>query len=193
MHLNPILLDITETIDTDRLQLRAVMPGDGAQHCRAFAESVQDLRRYLGHLLWVAEEPSLIHSETYCRKHRAHFIERESLLYFIYLKSEQRMIGSVALHEIDWQVPKMEIGYWCSSRYQGQGYTTEAVNALTTMAMTELVAQRIEIQADDVNIASWQVAQRCGFQREGLHRNFLRDATSGRLIDLRVYAKLAGQ
>ena len=193
MFLNPILLDVSEQIDTERLQLRAVMPGDGAQHCRAVAESVDDLRRYLGHLLWVSEEPSLINSEKYCRKHRAHFISRESLLYFVYLKSEQRLIGSVALHEIDWQVPKMEIGYWCSSRYQGQGYISEAVSALTTMAMTELVAQRVEIQADVLNIASWRVAQRCGFEFEGLHRKFLREAMNGRLIDLRIYAKLAGQ
>ena len=191
MHFTPILLDIPEQFESERLLMRAVAPGDGIHHFPAVLESIADLRRHLGHLAWVKEEPSQSNSERYCRSQRSSFIQRDSLVYFIYRKSDQSFIGSIGLHRIEWDVPKVEIGYWCRTSAQGRGYIVEAVNAMTEFALTQLAAKRIEIRADDANLRSWKVAERCGFLCEGLLRNFDRDASTRTLRDLRIYAKVA--
>ena len=191
MHFTPILLDIPEQFESERLLMRAVAPGDGIHHFPAMLESIADLRRHLGHLAWVKEEPSQSNSERYCRSQRSNFIQRDNLVYFIYRKADQRFIGSIGLHRIEWDVPKVEIGYWCRTSEQGNGYIVEAVNAITTFSLTQLAAKRIEIRADDANVRSWKVAEICGFQLEGLLRNFDRDETTKVLRDLRIYGKFA--
>ena len=191
MNFTPVLLDVPEKFDSERLEMRAVAPGNGAVHFPAVQESIADLRRYLAHLPWIKEEPSLANSEKYCRIQRSSFIQRDNLVFFIFLKSDQSFVGSIGLHRIDWSVPKFEIGYWCRTSAQGNGYMVEAVQAITQMAMARLAAHRIEIRADDVNVLSWKVAEKAGFELEGILRKSVKDEQSGELRDLRVYAKIA--
>ena len=91
--------------------------------------------------------------------------------------------------EFDWAVPRFEIGYWCRSSRTGQGFVTEAVQALTAMAFDTLGARRVEIFTDDLNQASWRVAERAGFVLEGVHRH-MRIDPDGTLRDMRVYAQV---
>ena len=190
MKFNPILLDVAEQIETKRLLLRAIMPGDGAAHFAALQESLHDMRSHLGHLPWVKDEPSLSNSEKYCRGSRSSFIQRDNLVYFIFLKSDQSFIGGIGLHRIEWDIPKVEVGYWCRTGAQGNGYIVEAVRTITEFALTQLAAKRVEIRADDVNVSSWKVAERAGFELEGILRNASRDGTDEKLKDMRVYSKI---
>ncbi len=190
MQFDPVLLDIAEQLETERLLIRATRAGDGAQHFAAVQESITDLRRYLGDLPWIKEEPSKAHSESYCRKARSRFIKREDLTFLMITKANEHLVGGIGLHRIDWTIPKFEIGYWCRSSAQGNGYVVEAVNAITDFAFSQLEARRVEIRADDDNTASWKVAERAGFDLEGTLRNFLRDTASQQLSDLRVYSKI---
>ena len=189
MKFSPILLDVPEQFESERLEMRAVLAGDGAVHYAAVQESMTDLRRYRGHLPWVKEAPSLAVSEKYCRIQRSTFIQRDNLVFFIYLKTDQSMVGSVGLHRIDWNIPRFEIGYCSRSGAQGNGYIVEAVNAITGMAFAKLAARRIEIRADDVNRPSWKVAEKAGFDLEGILRKSEKDELTGELRDLRIYAK----
>jgi RimJ/RimL family protein N-acetyltransferase len=191
MTFHPVMLDVPDQIETERLIFRAVKPGDGAVHYSAFRESVADLRRFLAHLPWVKVEPSLANSEKYCRGVHISFLQREHLAYFVYLKSDQSFVGGIGLLRIEWDVPRFEIGYWCRSGVHGKGYTTEAVDGITEFAFTQLAAKRVEIRADDMNIGSWKVAEKAGFPLEGILRNWDRDAVSNELRDLRIYAKTA--
>ncbi len=191
MLFNPIMLDVAEQLESERLQLRAIKPGDGAVHYPALVESLQDLKKHLWHLPWLIDEPSLPNSEKYCRNSYSNFVRRETLAYFIYTKSEQRLVGWVGLVRIDWDVPRFEVGYWCRSSAVGNGYIVEAVNALTDYALSKLSAKRVEIRVDDINIRSWKVAEAAGFKLEGILRNWERDGRNGALLDLRVYSKIA--
>jgi RimJ/RimL family protein N-acetyltransferase len=68
-------------------------------------------------------------------------------------------------------VPRFEIGYWCRTRFAGQGYITEAVRGITGFALDHLGAKRVEIRCDSLNRRSARVAERCGFRLEGELRN----------------------
>jgi len=68
-------------------------------------------------------------------------------------------------------VPKFEIGYWCRTRFAGQGYITEAVRGISDFAFDVLDANRLEIRCDSLNHRSVKVAKRAGFHLEGELRN----------------------
>ena len=60
-----------------------------------------------------------------------------------------------------------EIGYGISDEYQGQGYATEAVQAVTAWAFRDPRVTAVEAETTAENIASQRVLEKCGFQPTG--------------------------
>ncbi|TWI57476.1 RimJ/RimL family protein N-acetyltransferase [Pseudomonas duriflava] len=185
---DPLLLDIPEQLETERLRLRVPHAGDGLQIYEAIVESLEALRRFPASLPWALAEPSVNSSERFSRHAHSSFVARIFLTYLILDKKLGTLIGCASLHDIDWRVPKLEMGYWCRTSRQGQGYVTEAVNALAELALGHLKAQRLEIRTDDENTASCQVCERAGFTYEGTLR-YERRTLNGLLCSTRIYAR----
>ena len=61
-----------------------------------------------------------------------------------------------------------EIGYGIEEDYQGCGYATEAVRAVSEWAMQQYGVCRIEAEAEESNVASIRVLEKCGFTRNGI-------------------------
>ena len=61
-----------------------------------------------------------------------------------------------------------EIGYVISEEYQGQGYATEAVKAVTEWALQKNNVAAIEAETDVDNIISQKVLAKCGFVANGV-------------------------
>jgi RimJ/RimL family protein N-acetyltransferase len=173
-----------------RLHLRCPQIDDAHALHAAVAESIADLRRYIGTVPWVAQEPSLQNSEAYCRQARENFPAGSDMPFLLFTRDSSALVGCVGLHRPDWSVPKFEIGYWCRSGCTGRGYIAEAVDAVVAMAEAELDAARIELITDAQNEKSRAVAGRCGFVLEGVLRNERR-GSDGTLRDTCVYARCA--
>jgi len=185
--MNPLLLDIPEEIETDRLCIRCPRPGDGQAVYEAVIETLAELRTWPASLPWAMLEPSPEASETFCRNGHANFLLRKDLPLLVFLKADGRLAASSGLHRIDWSVPKFEIGYWCRKSLQGKGLMTEAVGAITRFAFENLGARRVDSLPDEENSPSRRVAERCGYVLEGLLRNERR-APGGELRSTCVYA-----
>jgi hypothetical protein len=185
---DPLLIDVPERFDTERLSLRAFRPGDGPLLLPALAESRAALRQFLGYLPWVAAEPSLESAELRCRECHAKFAARSDLPYLMFAGG--RLVGSVGMHRIDWQLPKIEVGYWVRSGDAGRGYVSEGLQPLIDWAFHQLRAVRIELITDALNLPSRRIAERLGFTLEGVHRQVKRMA-DGRLADNCVYARVS--
>jgi RimJ/RimL family protein N-acetyltransferase len=161
----PILRDFPESFETERLVVRAPLPGDGAEMCAAVSESLPELRPWLP---WAHETPTPDGYEADVRAARARFLLREDLRFQLYLRSEPgTLVGSSGLHRIDWEAGRFEIGYWLRTGFAGRGYMTEAVRGLARFAFAELDANRLEIWCDSRNERSAAVARRVGFVHEG--------------------------
>ncbi len=188
-HANPILLDIPDHFETERLLIRIPHPGDGQAMHDAVRESHEHLKPWMP---WAQKVQSVEESETVCRRSSGQFILREQFQLLLFRKSDGYLVGSSGLHNIDWSVPKFEIGYWVRADCEGQGYVTEAVNGITRFAFDVLQAERIEIRCDSRNERSATVAQRTGYTLDGCFRRDARtfDAT---LRDTLVFSKLRGE
>ncbi len=184
--IDPILLDFPDTFDTERLTIRAPRIGDGAELNAAVRESVEELRPWMP---WADPVESVEQTEANIRHAVAKWLAREDLRLNIYLKGTDTFVAGSGLHRIKWEVPRMEIGYWCRTRFVGQGYITEAVNAITAFAFDRLGAHRVEIRCDALNTRSSAVARRAGFPLEATLRQYSR-SVSGELRDELVFAKL---
>lgn len=85
------------------------------------------------------------------------------------LLPSDRCIGQMGIHlEADYR--RAGAFYWLDQAAQGQGIATEALNLITEWAFTEFDLARMHLVTHIDNPASQQVAERCGYQQEGVLR-----------------------
>ena len=173
-----------EQIETARLLLRAPCEGDGAEVNAAIRETYADLHEWME---WASYLPDVEETEQRSQRARAKFLTGEDFNGRAYLKTTGALALCAGLHPLDWNVPKFEIGYWCRAAYQGQGYVTETVQALTRIAFDVFGANRIEIRCDARNLRSRRVAERAGYSLESTLKNDML-APDGKLRDTLIYA-----
>lgn len=182
-----ILRDFPSGFDSDRLTIRAPQPGDGAALNAAVCESLNELRPWLP---WAQKAPTLAESEETVRKAHARFLLREDLWLLLFLKGTQTVVGSSGLHDLEWSIPRFEIGYWARTAYAGQGYITEAVAAISAFAFDTLGAERLVIRCDAKNARSAAVARRADFVHEGTFACDHRCPLTGELRDTLTFGKI---
>jgi ribosomal-protein-serine acetyltransferase len=99
--------------------------------------------------------------------------------------SADRLAGGIGLHA-DRENRSAMIGYWIAAEHEGQGLITRSSRALTDIAFRDLGMHRVWLSADAKNTRSRAVAERLGFQLEGVHRG---DSLRGdRFRDTAIYA-----
>ncbi len=95
--------------------------------------------------------------------------------FLVFRKSDDAMVGGITLSNIRRGVAQMgSIGYWVGREHSRQGYTTDAVRAVSAFAFDRLGLHRIEAACIPTNTASRGVLLKAGFEQEGLARSYLR-------------------
>jgi ribosomal-protein-serine acetyltransferase len=142
---------------------------------------------------WAEVKPSVDESEEYVREAAANWILKKDaepyLPLLMFDKTNQHFVGGTGFHHIDWDVPCLEIGYWIRDSYTGQGYMSEAVNALTRYAIDELKMRRIEIRCDILNLQSKKVAERLGYHLEATLKSNRVDYITSVPSDTLIYVR----
>ena len=128
-------------------------------------------------------------AETYVRNAQAIFLRRESLPLLIFRKTDEAFIGGTGLHDIEWDVPRFEIGYWQATAHTRQGYMTETVIGLTELCRSQFEVRRMVIRCDARNDRSRRVAERAGYSLESIAHNDRRDLAEQRLCDTLTFVK----
>lgn len=171
---------LPQIIETPRLLLRASAPGQGAAINEAIVETFEQLHLWMP---WARERPTLEESEIYVRE-AARKWEAGTQFDFSILTLDGSFVGRVGIWPLE-EAGCFEIGYWCRASAQGQGYTSEAVRALCHASGKHLQPRRLVIRCDRRNIASQNVARKCGFA--------LGSAVDGSVHDLLVFTLAVGQ
>lgn len=97
-------------------------------------------------------------------------------------------IGGCGLHRIDRANRFTSLGYWIAAEMQGRGYVTRATQAIVDWAIFDQELHRVELRAAVENRRSRAVAERLGFQEEGIARDSER--VGERVLSHVVYAML---
>jgi RimJ/RimL family protein N-acetyltransferase len=107
------------------------------------------------------------------------------------IELDGRVVGGIGmgLNSHDYRAT---MGYWIAASDRGQGVCTRALRLLSRHALDDLDVQRVQLITDPDNVASQRVAQKVGFQREGVLRAHLRHP-DGRIRDSVMFSLLPGE
>jgi RimJ/RimL family protein N-acetyltransferase len=95
---------------------------------------------------------------------------REDILYFsIFL--EQELIGQILLHDLNINTGESLIAYHLfDPQMRGQGFGTLALRLLQSYVLQQATLKKLVIITSRDNLASQQIARKCGFQYVGPSR-----------------------
>jgi RimJ/RimL family protein N-acetyltransferase len=107
---------------------------------------------------------------------------------FAAVDRDGRFVGLALAPEIDRVASELELGYIVAREARGRGVATEILRLLTRWAFEEMAAQRVYLIIDVENAASARVAERCGYQLEGVMRSY--HVKPGQRVDAGLWSRL---
>jgi RimJ/RimL family protein N-acetyltransferase len=85
--------------------------------------------------------------------------------WFIIRKSDKKVVGSMDFKNIPNELGEVEIGYGLGTKYEHNGYMTEAIKAFCKMALNNKKIKTVIAETEIENIPSQKVLERCGFKK----------------------------
>jgi [ribosomal protein S5]-alanine N-acetyltransferase len=158
-------------IETERLRLRPLTMDD--------APTVQELagRREIAAMTLSIPHPySLEQAQDWLAKRLAAGGEGNDAVFGIVLGNTGQLIGTVGLREIDADHSRAEMGFWVGVEWWGQGYATEAAQAVLRYGFEHLKLNRVYAHHMTKNPASGRVLEKIGMRQEAVLRQTLQKA-----------------
>jgi RimJ/RimL family protein N-acetyltransferase len=155
-------LALPKELVTSRLLLRSWRRADATTLKTALDGNLEHLQAWLP---WAMSEPSPIgvleeRLDLFARQ----FDTGEQWLFAIWSRSADALLGGAGLHPRIGE-DGLEMGYWLQASATGQGFMTEAADALTKLALRQPGIERVQIRCDPENVASAGVPKRLGYRQ----------------------------
>lgn len=118
--------------------------------------------------------------------------KRKNRQYFPYLVVDNltnNFVAFIDLKNVDWSIPKTEIGCYTDEKFAGKGITTKAMKLLVDYCFDKFEFKKIYLRTHQSNKGAQTVAEKCGFELEGIIRmDYITSA--GEIADLMYYGRL---
>jgi RimJ/RimL family protein N-acetyltransferase len=178
--MNTNLQDLPTEFTSERLQLQRYRPSDITMYYQMLHNNAEHLYEFLpSFLIDVHGEEDI---KTWFDRQSAEWNAHNLFIFGAWDKITGAYVGESYLANPDWDVPRIEVGYFLVKEATGKGYATEAANAAIRYAFQQLKVLRVDLQCVADNTESMQVAKRCGFTQEGRFRQYHRKK-DGALVD----------
>jgi RimJ/RimL family protein N-acetyltransferase len=118
--------------------------------------------------------------------------KREDRLYYPFVIENleiKEIIGFIDIKNIDWNIPKAELGSYTDERYAGKGITSKAFSLLVDYCFENFGFAKLFLRTHESNIAAQKLAGKAGFQIEGKIRKDYK-TTKGEVVDLIYYGRI---
>ena len=99
------------------------------------------------------------------------------------------MIGFVDVKNIDWSIPKAELGAFMDAGHEGKGIASRALAAITRHCFEELAIDKLLIRTHESNTGARRVIEKNGYVLEGIVRKDYK-TTAGVVVDLMYYGRI---
>jgi ribosomal-protein-serine acetyltransferase len=151
---------------------------------------IEGSREHLGRWLpWVELHTGLAHSQSLIEAGEMQRTMENGCLWGV-RTSAGELAGLVEMQWIQWVHRSASLGYWLGDSFQGHGIMTEALRLVCAFSFQELKLNRLEFSIACENTRSLALAERAGFRKEGLRREY--ECLHGRFLDHFSFALLAG-
>jgi ribosomal-protein-serine acetyltransferase len=171
-------------LDFDTFKLRPFRVGDH----RSFFDLIENNRERLSKYF-----PATVRSTTTPAATQQYITEKIMLaeklefISFVIVSSEHRgILGLIFLKNIDWSIPKSEMGFFIDRGFEGKGIISRGVWVVTNYALKNLKINKLYMRVGEDNPGSRRVAEKCGFALEGKLKNDFK-SYDGSLLDVYYY------
>lgn len=107
----------------------------------------------------------------------------------IQYKSE--VVGTVCIYSIYWHQMRASIGYALKEEYWNKGIMKYVLGKIEAIAENEMHINRLQATVLTDNIASKKLLTGCGFEYEGLLKQYEKWGSKG-FVNLEMYSKILG-
>ncbi len=175
-----------EQLETDHLLLRPYAEGDEQDFMRLLQEHSSALLSpaFTGRL---ARVRALEDARVQLAQLRTDWDNRKQFDFGVWLKESTTYIGDITLKNIDRSVPKAELGLYFTDLSDMMPLAQEALRAVLGFAFEEMQLNKVYMRCTQQNDIGAQLAEQCGFVKEGVLRNDFRGADAEELLDLSYF------
>ncbi len=106
--------------------------------------------------------------------------------------TQEAIIGFLDLKNLDWNLPKSEMGLYMDVDHGGQGISHRAMDVFCTYCFETYGFEKLFLRTHKTNAAAVAIAEKCGFILEGTLRKDYK-TTSGELVDLLYFGRLRNE
>ncbi len=170
------------TLKTKRLILRKMTMAD-APAVYAYGRD-PEVTKYLA----FPTHKSVADATSFLRDTQRRYRKGEPAPWAIVRASDGQLMGSIGLLNYAPNGERVEAGYALHRPYWGQGYGTEAFNAVIRFAFQKLKVNRVQAICAVENARSYHVMKKCGLRFEGVMRQY--GKLQGKTHDMKLYAIL---
>lgn len=117
------------------------------------------------------------------------YADRKYYPFVIYDTGSGELIGFIDVKNIDWNIPKAELGCFIDTRFGGKGVSKQALLLVIEFLSEELGFKKLFLRTHASNTAARTLAEKCGFELEGTIRRDYK-TTKGELVDLLYYGMI---
>ena len=157
------------TIETERLTLRSLRPGDAPDVARLAGR-----REIADTTISIPHPYSEQQAQDWIALHTSYQSAGKETVFAITIQGDGCLVGTVGLRDVDTEHSQAELGFWSGADSWGRGYATEAAGAVLGFAFGKLDLNRVYAHHMARNPASGRVLEKIGMKREGLLRQRVR-------------------
>lgn len=149
----------------ENIKLRLPLPHHADELTVVVRENLLHLQQWMP---WAVNDYSIQSARDYIKQNLQAMSDETGLAMSIV--DGDKIIGQIGLHELNRHAKSTHTGYWIAKNAQGRGIVTRCCRVLIAYCFGELNLNRVQINCNTANAKSRQVAERLGFQLEGVHR-----------------------
>jgi len=106
--------------------------------------------------------------------------------YFLIDTKRPGFVGLIDVKNIDWNIPRAELGCFIDREYAGQGIASDAFRYVVKHLIDDLGFEKLFLRTSPANLSAIALAEKTGFKQEGLLRHDYK-TTKGELVDMVYY------
>lgn len=167
--MHKLLMDLPDTMETDRMFIRSYRPGDGEMYFAVGMRNRSHLLRFEG-MNSVLKPTNVEEAEVVIREFVLEWAARNAFFLGGFHKESGEFIVQIYIGAVNWETREFELGYFVDCLHEGQGFVTEAGRAALDFLFNNLDARRVRLECSDLNLRSQRVAEKLGFSLEAHFR-----------------------
>jgi len=113
-----------------------------------------------------------VEARRYIDRQRSRVVEGVGYSFAIADVATDEPLGQIGLWPRDLAHGRASIGYWILSSHRRNGLATAALQTISEWGLQRSELHRLELYVEPWNEGSWRTAERVGYQREGLLRDW---------------------